>query len=200
VTATNRYGTSAPALSGAVTPSGPAPAAPTNVTAAVDGSGAVTVSWTGSAGAADYVVRPSGDGQSQTVVDTSASMAGLTPGQSYTFTVVARSASGVASAASAASAAVTPFGPPGLPTLSVGATTSSTVEIIWTEPATNGSPITGYFVDLSDNPDWTSEDPPEQRSDVFVGLSPDKYYWFYVWAANAAGDGPKARIWATSAP
>ena len=119
VTATNAVGTGpASAASTAVTPVAPTvPGAPTGVTATA-GSGSASVSWTapsnGGSAITSYSVTPylSGVAQAATTVTgtppaTTATVTGLTNGQSYTFTVSAANVIGTG-AASASSNAVTP--------------------------------------------------------------------------------------------
>jgi hypothetical protein len=119
VTATNAVGTGpASAASNAVTPQAPTvPAAPTAVTASA-GNGAATVTWSapsnGGSAITSYTVTPylSGVAQTATTVTgtppaTTATVGGLTNGQSYTFTVTATNAIG-SGPPSSASNAVTP--------------------------------------------------------------------------------------------
>jgi hypothetical protein len=121
VTATNGVGTGpASAASAAVTPAAPTvPAAPTGVTATA-GNASATVSWTapanGGSPITSYTVTPYLAGVAQTQDETqvsgsppptSATVSGLTNGDSYTFTVSATNVVGTGPV-SAASAAVTP--------------------------------------------------------------------------------------------
>ena len=123
VTATNAVGAGpASAPSNAVTPTAPtAPGTPTGVTATA-GNGSANVSWTapsnGGSAITSYTVTPylSGVAQTPTTVNgtppsTTATVTGLTNGQSYTFTVTATNAVG-SGPASSASNAVTPSANP----------------------------------------------------------------------------------------
>ena len=93
-----------------------APGAPTNVTGVV-GDASVVVSWLapssdGGSAVTGYTVTADGGGsQTCTTATLSCSVAGLTNGTAYTFTVVATNARGN-SASSAPSATVTPSAPP----------------------------------------------------------------------------------------
>ncbi len=120
VTATNTQGTSAPsAPSNAVVPTGPLPAAPTNVTA-TPADGAAFVSWsapadTGGLPIIAYQVTPY-EGSSQraattvsgTPPPTSAFVTGLNNNSSYTFTVGATTSNGTGPPSSPSNA-VTPL-------------------------------------------------------------------------------------------
>jgi hypothetical protein len=116
VTAANTAGISpASAPSNAVTAAA-VPVAPTGV-AAVAGNGQATVSWTapvsdGGSPVTSYTVTASPGGRTATVAApaTSATVAMLSNGTSYTFTVTATNSVGTGPA-SAASAAATPYAP-----------------------------------------------------------------------------------------
>lgn len=96
----------------AVTPQ-PVPDAPTDVSAAPAGDGAVNVSWTAPAsnGSAitGYTVTSTPGGLTCTTTTTTCEVTGLSNGRSYTFTVSATNSSGVGPS-SARSGAVTPMG------------------------------------------------------------------------------------------
>lgn len=90
------------------------PGAATSITGLASAPGKVTVSWTapahaGSTAITGYTVTSTPGSFTCTTATTSCDVTGLTPGTSYTFTVVATNASGN-SVASNASAAVVPFG------------------------------------------------------------------------------------------
>ncbi|MGA8116941.1 MAG: fibronectin type III domain-containing protein [Actinocatenispora sp.] len=187
VTATNRFGTGPVALSDQVTPGGRTPDVPVGVRAKVARDGTVTVSWKPADEARDYVVQPSGGAAQSVVTGTSATVDGLTGGQSYTFTVVARSSRGTASRPSAPSNAVTPFGVPGQPqNARVQQTGTQEWTVSWAPAADNGGPITGYRVQAS------GQSPKNvagsARSAVLTGSGGT----FSVVAVNAAGPGEKA--------
>ncbi|MFI6453804.1 putative Ig domain-containing protein [Streptosporangium amethystogenes] len=171
------------------------PAAPT----ATAGVSSATVTWTapnnnGSA-ITGYVVTPYKNGVAQTPVaydasTTTRTLSGLTTGVPYTFTVAATNAFGTG-AASPVSGAVTPYAVPGRPTIASATAGTSSANLTWTAPATNGSDITGYIV----TPYIGGVAQPSQTfngnatTQVVTGLTPGTSYTFTVTAVNAAGPG-----------
>ncbi|GAA4206627.1 fibronectin type III domain-containing protein [Actinocatenispora rupis] len=194
VTATNKFGTGPTALSDQVTPGGKTPDVPQGVRAVVNKDGTVGVSWGAADQARDYVVQPSNGGQAATVTGTSATFDTLTGGQSYTFTVVARSSGGIASRPSAPSNAVTPFTAPGAPAVSVGNTTKDSITVNWQAAPDNGSPVTRYYAQLNNGTPAKANG----TSHTFTGLQPATQYTITVWAENKAGPGEKQTVTATS--
>ena len=185
VTATNRYGTSPQALSDRVTPGGATPDVPQQVHASVSGKGQVTVTWGKADQARDYVVKPSGGGGEQVVNTTSATFDSLTGGQSYTFTVTARSSNGRASDPSRPSNAVTPFGVPAAPEqVQIKQTATNQWTVTWQPGSDNGSAITGYQVRGGASQDIS--DPKVHRAVVSSGTG------ITVAAVNKAGVGEAA--------
>ncbi|GAA1450042.1 fibronectin type III domain-containing protein [Nocardiopsis tropica] len=94
VRAVNSHGTGPAAQTSEIVPGPQAPDAPADVTATASGSGTATVSWSAVEGANDYLVATraaSGENPSdRTSGQTSVDVAGLSPGETYTFTVTAR--------------------------------------------------------------------------------------------------------------
>ena len=195
ITATNAVGSSAAAVSAAVTPAG-APGAPTAVNA-VAGDQQVTVSWSaptidGGSAITGYTVTPSGPGGPLTSIvvggsTTTVVVPGLSNGSTYTFSVTA--ANDAAGSPAAVSGSVTPAGAPSAPggVAAIGGDQQATVS--WTAPGTNGSAITGYTV--------TPIGPGGPLSPVVVSgatlstvvtaLTNGTSYTFGVTATNAAG-------------
>ena len=147
VTATNAVGTGpASAPSNAVTPAAPTlPGAPAGVTATA-GNSSANVSWTapsnGGSAITSYTVTPylSGAAQTPTTVtgtppSTTATVAGLTNGKSYTFMVTATNAVGPGPA-SAASNAVTPSASPAPAFVQQASTHASAASSISVTPST----------------------------------------------------------------
>ena len=138
-------------------PSETVPTPPTAVTAAASANGTATVTWTdpvssNGSSISNYTVTPFAACSScgGTVVSgsgaTSTTITGLTPGDTYTFTVTATNTSGASSPSTVSNAVVIPT-VPNAPTLvtAVGNSNGS-VTVNWSDPSNNGSPITGYTV------------------------------------------------------
>jgi hypothetical protein len=204
VTATNRYGTSPPAMSQEVTPTSQVPDTPTNVTAVVAASGAdagkVTVRWQSTYQASNYLVQPSDGSAPQSSPDTSLQVQNLTPGQTYTFTVIAQGTGGASSNPSAPSNPVQPFGPPGAPNnLRVTDHTSTSVTIAWDAANANGSAVTSYTPQL-DGTTYGGALSSATLTHTFTGLTAGQTHTLSVFATNAAGNGDPASIQGGAVP
>ncbi|MEV0271757.1 fibronectin type III domain-containing protein [Hamadaea sp. NPDC050747] len=200
VWATNSVGDGPPALSEPVTPAAAAPpATPAAPTAKLetdsDGcyTGAVLVSWPGVQGAADYVVTPlkggaAGANPPQTVTGTDARFAGLTPGDSFTFTVVARNSAGAASDASPQSNELTVHYPPAAPTNVKGRQISANQYVVtWNAADGHGLPITGYEIRDEDGKKIGETGGTVRTATI---TSAAKLDWVEVVAFNDDGEGP----------
>lgn len=191
VTATNSAGTSpASAPSNTVTPAA-VPSAPTGVTA-VGRNASADVSWaapasTGGSAITSYTVR-SNTGVIATVSGTilTTTVGGLANGTAYSFTVTATNAAGPGPA-SAASNVVTPATVPGAPTAVSATAANTSAKVIWSAPATNGSPITSYSVGVSDGTTVTVSG--TVTSATITGLVNGTSYTFTVTATNSVGAG-----------
>jgi hypothetical protein len=199
VTATTAGG-SASATSATFIPAGPpaAPAAPT-VTA---GLRQVAVSWTAPAsnGAAitGYTVTatdldtPGNGGQSCTAFSTNCTVTGLTPGDRYTFIVVATNTAGN-SPPSPASVAAVPYAPPAAPTAPTATAGASSATVTWTAPAANGSPIGSYQMygtDFTNSANSGLMCITADTSCIIGGLVAGDTYTFTIQAVNSAGSSP----------
>jgi prepilin-type N-terminal cleavage/methylation domain-containing protein len=211
VTATNSYGLVSPSSS----PSSPSavivinPTSPTGVTAVyVGGTTSASVSWSapsndgynGSTGAniTGYTVTSSPGAltcsTSGAPAPTGCSVTGLTPGQSYTFTVTATNTAGLTSAASAPSNATgTITTVPNAPTNVTATSNQSTQSVVtWTAPSPNGSAITSYSVQYAISPysAWTTATTTATTTSFAVtGLTNGTAYEFRVAATNSVGTG-----------
>jgi hypothetical protein len=178
-----------------VTPIGP-PGAPRKVTAR-GGNGSASVSFEAPANngrrISGYTVTASPGGASATTATTSATIAGLANGTSYTFTVTATNALGTGKL-SKSSNAVTPAGPPGAPTEVVALATSKGAAIVsFAAPPTNGAPIKSYAVTAYSSDGGLELSVGGSASPMVVaGLTSGKHYTFTVLATNSAGTGPES--------
>jgi uncharacterized repeat protein (TIGR01451 family) len=195
-----------------VTPAPAAPGAPINVKAVAAPTQA-TVSWSHAADlqlVTGYVVHTSFTSDSSVVpdvtvlpdsitavLDTSATITGLTNGVSYQFTVQASSLQG-SSPFSAPSNTVTPLAlvAPGAPTGALAVAGDALASVNWTVPASDGgSPITSYTVSalVGGVPTGITAIVPGSAHGAFItGLTNGTAYTFTVHATNAIGDGPES--------
>ena len=187
------------AASSASTASQPlaAPSAPSNVVATA-GNGQATVSWTASNGggaAIDrYVVTALPGGitctasQSHGVV-TTCTVAGLTNGVAYTFTVQAVTVDQRTSAVSTPSTAVTPLGAPSAPSYVHAVEGNAQATVSWTVPTQNGG-STNLQYTVSASPSVAipaSCQATTATTCVVTGLTNRVSYTFTVTASSAGG-------------
>jgi len=194
VKATNSAGTgpsSAPSPS-YTAPAAVAPSAPTIGTAG-PGNGSATVAfgivqpfYDGGSAITGYTATSSPGGKSGTGTASPISVAGLTNGTAYTFTVTATNAVGT-SVASAASNSVTPAAPPGAPTIGTATAENASALVAFSAPSSNGgSAITGYTATAS--PGGKTGTGTTSPIEV-AGLTNGTAYTFTVTATNAVGTG-----------
>jgi hypothetical protein len=178
-----------------------APGQATNVTATA-GHGAATVTWSAPSGggATSYIVTPyiGSTAQAPTTVTgtppaTTTTINGLTAGTAYTFTVQATNNNGNGPV-SAQSNSVTPTGAiaPSAPTGVTASPAGGEVQVSWTAPNANGSPITGYtvtpYVGTTAQTAFTINNGSASTATV-TGLTLGTAYTFTVAAANSVGTG-----------
>ena len=196
VTAANVVGSSRPSASPPVVPA-TVPDPPITVTAQREDEGAL-VSWlapTSDGGRAivAYTATASPGGHSCRTGGLVCSVAGLTNGVPYTFTVTAMNSVGTG-AVSAPSAAVTPAAVPGRPTGVTAKAGNTSASVTWTAPSANGSAITAYHVAAAD--ETTAGNGGETCATsgtvgcTVSGLTNGDAYTFTVSATNAEGAGP----------
>ena len=215
VAATNAVGTSPYSAPTSVTPvvAVNAPSAPTNVTATyVTGTTTATIRWTapsddgyGLSNASHivaYTVTGSAGGTCDSLASsappTNCTISGLTPGQTYTFTVVARNTDALNSSPSAPSAPITVVTNPTAP-LNVVATYvpgTTTITLSWTPPADDGygssagANVTLYTATATgpgQSLGCTPSGSPASTVCVLSGVPVGASYAFTVTATNAAG-------------
>lgn len=181
----------ASASASTLAPPASAPDAPNAPTVSSPTQTSIAVSWSAPAANGSningYVVTASnGGGTQNTTGATSLVFAGLTANSSYTFTVRATSDQGDSPTSAASASASTSAGVPGTPGAPTGSVASSTsIDVSWTAPATNGSAITLYTV-VADNGGGT-QTTAGTTSVTFSGLTTGTPYKFTVQATNGVG-------------
>ena len=193
VKATNSAGTGASsAASNSVTPAATVPGVPTIGTATA-GNTSASVSFTvpasnGGSAITSYraTAAPGGLTGTCTAPCTSISVAGLTNGTAYTFTVKAINAIGTG-AASGASNSVTPATVPGAPTIGTATAGNTSASVSFTVPVSNGgNAITSYSATSSPG-GLTGTCTAPCTSITVAGLTNGTTYTFSVKATNAVG-------------
>jgi hypothetical protein len=199
VAATNAVGTGPAATSNTTTPTATpmVPSAPTNVMAIADVDHGAHVSWTASdnrgsplMGYSISATQLMGTLGTAGPTATSATVTGLTPGSTYTFTVTATNGIGT-SGASFPSNTITAATVPGAPTSVSGvANINNGVTVSWTAPANGFSAITKYTVTASPGGATATTPDGTTTSAALTGLTPGTPYTFTVVATNIIGNGP----------
>jgi hypothetical protein len=189
------------APSASVTPQALPPAAPAAPTATA-GNGQAGLAWTApfdsGSPITDYDIQFSRDNgvNWDTFADgpstaTSTTVTGLSNGTAYVFRVAARNANGLSTYSPASAPAVTPLAPASAPAITSISAGDSLVNLTWTTPNGNGSPISGYAVEFSSNggTSWTRVTVGNVNATTVTGLGNGTTYIFRVAALNGAGVG-----------
>lgn len=156
------------------------PGQPTNVGATAISSSKIFLSWTAGSNAVSYVVKRDGS-----EIDTTSAVnytdSGLTPLTSYSYTLIARNASGDSS--ESASANATTWDPPVIPNMPSGlvsiAVSHAQINLEW--DAVDGA--TAYVVKRDSLPVAT----PSANAFSDTGLTPQTSYSYTIAATNEAG-------------
>jgi cysteine-rich repeat protein len=189
------------------------------LTAATPGDKQVSLTWTapgdtGGVALTGYTIDwTGGAGGTQTTADattTAATIAGLTNGTAYTFTIYAVNARGPGAASNALAATPMSF-PPGAPTLvdamsALG--TPGAITVAFTAPTNTGStPITGYVLiatNVTSSAQTSTQLGSTATSGTITGLLGGSSYTVAVAAINTGGQGALSNssmpIAITSAP
>ncbi|MFF5967724.1 pectinesterase family protein [Streptomyces collinus] len=180
-----------------------APAAPTDLSAAVDGTD-VDLSWTAPADAdvAGYQVYRSANGADATLISGDSPLAGTSytdataaRGTAYTYTVVATDTSGNVSATSGSTTATVPVpvtdDPPAAPTGLAATGAAGKIDLAWTAPS--DADLAGYAIYRSTSAGVTATEANLLASEVTGTSYSDtsavfgKTYHYAVVAVDAAG-------------
>jgi titin len=172
------------------------PNAPTGLTA-IPGNTQVTLNWTaptldGGRSIDHYVIYQDGNPLVAYAPGLTATITGLTNGQSYSFTVAGNNSAGIGPLSAPCTA--TPYTVPSSPVLTTATAGNLNVTLVWTAPASNGySPLTAYetyFGTSVVNTTWTkfSTVGASVLSEKITGLTVGTTYYFGVKAVNAAGN------------
>lgn len=177
---------------------------PPNSVAGTRGNSAVTLNWSapagdGGAAISDYVVEYSASNTGPWTTFTHAAstattvnVTSLTNGVAYYFHVAAKNSVGVG-VFSTASGAVTPAAVPDAPTSVAGTPGDAAVSLTWVAPASNGSAISDYVVQvgISASGPWTAFSHPASTatSALVTGLANATPYYFRVAAINGVATG-----------
>ena len=185
-----------------LSPQATAPGTPTNV-GATGNDGQADVTWTaptddGGDAIDGYIVTASPGGATCTAVApaTTCTIAGLTNGTAYTFSVVATNNAGN-SASSTPSNAVTPGAAPGTPDYVQATPGNHSTQINWAAPSTGPAP-TRYVVTMQPGGTTCTVDlvanPSAPLSCNFTGLTNGERYTFTVTAFLANGNSTSDTI------
>jgi hypothetical protein len=209
---TNSYGASNYWVDVSFSPS--PPPGPASGVSATAGKGSATVTWsapTTGGPVTSYKITPyiGSQAQASTTINgtppaTSATVTGLTPNQSYTFTVTASNPAGSA-AASASSNSVTPqpLTVPGAPTNVSAIPASSQASVSWSAPSDDGgTPLTGYTLTVYNGATLikTMNVSANQTGALVTGLGTDVAYTFKLAATNNIGSSDPSAATATATP
>lgn len=213
VVASNSVGSGTAAVSNTATAPATVPGAPTGVTAnagpnTTPGDGEINLSWfapaaNGSAISGYKITSspPCTTCSGLVTGGTSTTVAGLIPGNTYTFSVSATNSVG-AGAVGVSNSQAAPATAPNAPVNVVASagSTGTEVDLTWTAPAANGSSISGYTVSPVPACPSCGGLAPSGTSTTVSGLTAGTNYYFEVAAVNSVGTGPLAQSNTVGAP
>lgn len=194
VAAHNSVGTGLQSTAATAVPSAvkTVPGAPTGLLT-TPGNGQVSLFWTapsnnGGAAVDYYLVYVNGVARSDHYSTVSATVAGLTNGQQYSFAIAAHNSVGLSARSTSVSATPTKVTVPGVP-LHLNATEGSNqITLSWASPSSDGGAAIDYYIVYQEGVDVSH---PSTVSTTITGLSNGQIYNFTVAAHNSAGTGPR---------
>ena len=165
---------------------------------ALGGNTTATINWTppadnGGSPITSYTVL-SNTGESATTSGTSATITGLTNGQTYTFSVIATNAAGISAVSGSTNPLTLALFAPDAPIIVSSNSGNGQVTLIWQAPANNGgTPITSYLITASNGSSLVTTN----TTAVISGLKNGVSYSFSVAAINVTGTGASSYTSAT---
>jgi hypothetical protein len=176
-------------------------AAPGNLVATPLSGSAITLNWiapAGNAGTVTYTVTRAPGGLSVTTNGTSFPDSGLQPSTTYTYTVIARTATQISALAtiSRATLSITPTN------LVVSSVTTSSVGLNWTAPTSTSPPVSSYQVWRSGGGISTFTQVGTTASTAYTDTTvvPLQTYSFYVIAVTASSTSPASNTVSATVP
>ena len=210
------------ATTGTTKREGRVPGAPTGLRATKDGANAIDLRWTaptdtGTSAISGYKIQYSNDGTTgwtnlevnTNSTSTSYTDSPLQPNTTRHYRVAAINATGTGGYSNVDHDTTDPEAsdPPDPPrNLTATAANSSQINLTWDEPADdNGSAVTGYYIEVSDNAgsSWTDlvvNTGSDARTYPHTGLDPNTTRHYRVSAINSAGTGNPSNVASATTP
>ena len=114
-------------------------------------------------------------------------ISGLRNGSTYSVIIRALNRAGASN--SSATSSIAPIGPPDAPRITTLTPSDQTLEVVFTDGATSGSPITGYEYSIDGGNTWPSAGAATSSPFTITGLTNGTIYTVRIRAVNANGSG-----------
>ena len=177
------------------------PSAPSDVVASLNADKTISITWTASdtdngKAITGYTINVSGGTGAVTYPTareaTTATVSGLEPGKTYTFTVQANNANGSSANSNVSNGVLNATVPDAPASFTATVANVNKIDLAWTAPANDGdSTITGYEVNVSNGEGTVTV---EGTTAIVTGLTTGSTYTFKVKAINAMGSSVEASV------